>query len=84
MRSRRGEERRIEIHFDRRSSRMTTRLRLPRERLGLCAKKLGKGGKLVLETFHQNPAGSQSCPVELDQQPEASLAWRVGNPLCEA
>ena len=27
------------------------------------------------ETFHRNPAGSQSRPAEPGQQPEASLAW---------
>jgi hypothetical protein len=27
------------------------------------------------ETFRRNPAGNQSRPAELDQQPEASLAW---------
>ena len=27
------------------------------------------------ETFHRNPAGSQSRPAEPGLQPEASLAW---------
>jgi hypothetical protein len=34
--------------------------------------------------FRWNPAGNQSRPVELDPQPEASLAWWVGNHPCEA
>src|SRR5208337_1665223 len=37
-----------------------------------------------LKPFRWNPAGNQSRPVELDQQPEASLAWWVGNHPCEA
>src|SRR5208337_1350840 len=37
-----------------------------------------------LKPFRWNPAGNQSRPVELDQQPEASLAWRVGDHPCEA
>ena len=37
-----------------------------------------------LKPFVGNPAGNQSRPVELDQQPEASLAWWVGDPPCEA
>ncbi len=37
-----------------------------------------------LKPFRWNPAGNQSRPVELDQQPEASLAWWVGNRPCEA
>src|SRR5271166_6654237 len=36
------------------------------------------------ETFRRNPAGNQSRPVEPDQQPEASLAWWVGDHPCEA
>ncbi len=40
-----------------------------------CAKKLGKGGRdSNSETFRWNPAGIQSRPAELGQQPEASLA----------
>ena len=31
-----------------------------------------------LKPFRWNPAGNQSRPVEPDQQPEASLAWWVG------
>ena len=37
-----------------------------------------------LKPFRWNPAGNQSRPVEPDQQPEASLAWWVGNHPCEA
>src|SRR5208283_4027733 len=37
-----------------------------------------------MKPFRWNPAGNQSRPVELDQQPEASLAWWVGNHPCEA
>ena len=37
-----------------------------------------------LKPFRWNPAGSQSRPVELDQQPEASLAWGVGDHPGEA
>ena len=37
-----------------------------------------------LKPFVGNPAGNQSRPVEPDQQPEASLAWWVGNCPCEA
>ena len=37
-----------------------------------------------LKPFRWNPAGNQSRPVELDQQPEASLAWWVGDHPCEA
>ena len=37
-----------------------------------------------LKPFRWNPAGNQSRPVEPDQQPEASLAWRVGDHPCEA
>ena len=37
-----------------------------------------------LKPFVGNPAGNQSRPVELDQQPEASLAWWVGDHPCEA
>ena len=32
-----------------------------------------------LKPFRWNPAGNQSRPVEPDQQPEASLAWWVGD-----
>jgi len=37
-----------------------------------------------LKPFRWTPAGNQSRPVELDQQPEASLAWWVGDHPCEA
>jgi hypothetical protein len=43
----------------------------------------GKEDSRKLETFHWNSAGSQSRRVELDQQPEASLAWWMGNHPCE-
>jgi hypothetical protein len=49
--------------------------------------KLGKGGSdvgSITETFRWNPVGNQSHPVELGQQPEASLAWTGSNPGCEA
>jgi hypothetical protein len=50
----------------------------------LAPRSSGKEDSLKLETFRWNPAGNQSRPVELDQQPEASLAWWVGNCPCEA
>ena len=37
-----------------------------------------------LKPFRWNPAGNQSRPVEPDQQPEASLAWWVGDHPYEA
>src|SRR5271166_4109173 len=37
-----------------------------------------------LKPFRWNPAGDRSRPVEPDQQPEASLAWWVGDHPCEA
>src|ERR1700677_2408416 len=37
-----------------------------------------------LKTFQLNPAGIQSRPAELGQQPEASLASCAGNPPDEA
>jgi len=42
-----------------------------------CARiSLGKGEVDVrTETFRSDPAGTQSCPVERGEQPEASLAW---------
>ena len=49
--------------------------------------KLGKGGSdvgSITETFRWNPVGNQSHPVEPGPQPEASPAWRWGNPRCEA
>ncbi len=44
----------------------------------------GEEDSLSLETFRRNPAGGQSRPAELGQQPEASLAWWTGNCPCEA
>ena len=44
----------------------------------------GKEDSRNLKPFVGNPAGNQSRPVELDQQPEASLAWWAGNCPCEA
>ena len=38
----------------------------------------------TVKPFRWNPAGNQSRPVEPDQQPEASLAWWVGDHPCEA
>jgi hypothetical protein len=38
--------------------------------------KLGEGGSLAkTETFHRDPAGSQSRPAKPGKQPETSLAW---------
>jgi hypothetical protein len=37
-----------------------------------------------LKPFVGNPAGNQSRPAKPGQQPEASLAWWVGNCPCEA
>ena len=36
------------------------------------------------ETFHWDPVGSQPHPGRLASHPEASLAWRWGDPPCEA
>src|SRR5208337_5374103 len=44
----------------------------------------GEEDSRSLKPFRWNPAGNQSRPVEPDQQPEASLAWRVGDHPCEA
>ena len=44
----------------------------------------GKEDSRSLKPFRWNPAGNQSRPVEPDQQPEASLAWWVGDHPCEA
>ena len=44
---------------------------------------LGKE-EATAETFRRDPAGNQPRPVKLGQQPEASLAWRRGDPGCEA
>ena len=48
------------------------------------ARSSGEEDSRSLKPFRWNPAGNQSRPVELDQQPEASLAWRVGDHPCEA
>ena len=49
------------------------------------AKKAREGRIVIsLKPFRWNPAGNQSRPVEPDQQPEASLAWWVGDHPCEA
>ena len=37
-----------------------------------------------MKTFHRNPAGNQSRPAESGQQPEASLAWWLGDHPYEA
>src|SRR5574340_144705 len=55
----------------------------PGTRSDLAPRSSGKEDSRKLETFRRNPAGDQSRPVELDQQPEASLAWWVGNLPCE-
>ena len=44
----------------------------------------GEEDSRSLKPFRWNPAGNQSRPVEPDQQPEASLAWWVGDHPCEA
>ena len=53
---------------------------------GLDLAKKAREGRIVisLKPFRWNPAGNQSRPVEPDQQPEASLAWWVGDHPCEA
>ena len=38
----------------------------------------------IFETFLSNPVGSQSHLVKHGLQPEASLAWRWGDPAYEA
>ena len=48
------------------------------------ARSSGEEDSRSLKPFRWNPAGNQSRPVEPDQQPEASLAWRVGDHPCEA
>ena len=55
-------------------------------KLGLTSRKKARERRIVgsLKPFTWNPAGNQSRPVEPDQQPEASLAWWVGNYPCEA
>ena len=47
--------------------------------------KLEKGGRdSNSETFRATLRVNESRPAELGQQPEASLAWRRGDPPCEA
>jgi hypothetical protein len=55
-------------------------------KLGLTSRQEARERRIVttVKPFRWNPAGNQSRPVELDQQPEASLAWWVGNHPCEA
>ena len=52
----------------------------------LASRQESSGRRIVgsLKPFRWNPAGNQSCPVKPDQQPEASLAWWVGDHPCEA
>jgi hypothetical protein len=60
----------------------------PENELRPCARKsLGKGERCndyTLKTFRWNPAGRESRPVELGQQPEASVACGAGDPQHEA
>ena len=51
-----------------------------------CARKAREGGMRCKhsETLRWNPVGIQSHPVELGQQPEASLASWWGDPPGEA
>lgn len=52
---------------------------------GLAPRSSGKENSLIrLKPFRWSPAGNQSRRVEPDQQPEASLAWWVGDHPCEA
>ena len=53
-------------------------------RSGLAPRSSGEEDSRSLKPFRWNPAGNQSRPVEPDQQPEASLAWWVGDHPCEA
>ena len=68
---------------------------MPQEDVQLSSRRWCQYGKLAgnkhtrrivgsLKPFRWNPAGNQSRPVEPDQQPEASLAWWVGDHPCEA
>ncbi len=52
--------------------------------LDLAPRSSGEEDSRSLKPFRWNPAGNQSRPVEPDQQPEASLAWWVGDHPCEA
>ena len=56
----------------------------PEEAVDIAPRSSGEEDSRSLKPFRWNPAGNQSRPVELDQQPEASLAWRVGDHTCEA
>src|SRR5271157_3388487 len=55
-------------------------------KLGLTSRQEARERRIVttVKPFRWNPAGNQSRPVEPDQQPEASLAWWVGDHPCEA
>ncbi len=56
-----------------------------RRKADIASGKLEKGGRASnLETFHSTLRVNESRPAELGQQPEASLAWRRGDPPCEA
>src|SRR5271157_1045068 len=56
----------------------------PKRRTDIAPRSSGEEDSRSLKPFRWNPAGNQSRPVEPDQQPEASLAWRVGDHPCEA
>ena len=59
----------------------------PGKGTGPAPRSLGRGevdGLNITETFRWDPAGNQSRPVELGQQPEASLASSASNPAGEA
>src|SRR5271165_6090827 len=58
--------------------------RRPETRSDLAPRSSGEEDSRSLKPFRWNPAGNQSRPVEPDQQPEASLAWWVGDHPCEA
>src|SRR5271157_55324 len=55
-------------------------------KLGLTLRQVARERRIIskCETFHRNPAGNQPRPAEPGQQPEASLAWWVGDRPCEA
>ncbi len=57
-----------------------------KQTVGLTSRQEARERRIVgsLKPFRWNPAGNQSRPVEPDQQPEASLAWWVGDHPCEA
>ena len=56
----------------------------PKRRTDIAPRSSGEEDSRSLKPFRWNPAGNQSRPVEPDQQPEASLAWWVGDHPCEA